>query len=330
MKHVRWGIIGCGDVTEVKSGPAFAKAERSSLVAVMRRDGAKAEDYARRHGVAKWYDDAEALINDPDVDAVYVATPPSSHKEYVLKCAAAGKPVLVEKPMGLTEVECQEMADACADAAVPLYVAFYRRALPRFLKVKALVENGAIGTVRSVVVEQFELLPDDPKSARGWRVELKVAGGGLFVDMGVHAVDFLSYLFGDIVSVSGSADNQGGAYLAEDTVTAALRFSSGVQAVGTWCFCAGRAFEQTRIIGDKGEIAFSFFENNPVLLRTGQGEESFEIAHPDHVHQPLIQQIVDELTGQGTCLAKAEIGVQAGRVVDTLVGPYLAHQKKDQ
>lgn len=330
MKHVRWGIIGCGDVTEVKSGPAFAKAERSSLVAVMRRDGAKAEDYARRHGVAKWYDDAEALINDPDVDAVYVATPPSSHKEYVLKCAAAGKPVLVEKPMGLTEVECQEMADACADAAVPLYVAFYRRALPRFLKVKALVESGAIGTVRSVVVEQFEPLPDDPKSARGWRVEPKVAGGGLFVDMGVHAVDFLSYLFGDIVSVSGSADNQGGAYLAEDTVTTALRFSSGVQAVGTWCFCAGRAFEQTRIIGDKGEIAFSFFENAPVILRTGQGVESFEIAHPDHVHQPLIQQIVDELTGQGTCIAKAEIGVQAGRVVDTLVGPYLAHQKKDQ
>src|SRR5213592_2609043 len=96
---VRWGIIGCGDVTEVKSGPGFQKAERSSLVAVMRRNGALAADYSRRHGVPKWYDDADALIADPEVDVVYVATPPSSHMDYALRVARAGKPVYVEKPM---------------------------------------------------------------------------------------------------------------------------------------------------------------------------------------------------------------------------------------
>src|SRR5258706_10250264 len=94
-KVIRWGIIGCGDVTEVKSGPALQRATGSALVAVMRRDRAKAEDYARRHGVARAYDDGAALIEDPDVDAVYVATPPSSHLDYALAAAKAGEPVYV-------------------------------------------------------------------------------------------------------------------------------------------------------------------------------------------------------------------------------------------
>lgn len=136
MKEIRWGIIGCGDVTEVKSGPAFQRADGSSLVAVMRRSGDLAKDYARRHGVARWYENAEALINDPGVDAIYIATPPAFHKEYTLLSAAAGKPVYVEKPMALNFEECQEMIQACRSARVPLFVAYYRRALARFLKIK--------------------------------------------------------------------------------------------------------------------------------------------------------------------------------------------------
>ena len=132
MKTIRWGIIGCGDVTEVKSGPALQKADHSALVAVMRRNGQLAEDFARRHGVPQWYDDAAALIHDPAVDAVYIATPPSSHKEYTLMSAAAGKPVYVEKPMARNTAECQAMIAACHKANVPLFVAYYRRALARF------------------------------------------------------------------------------------------------------------------------------------------------------------------------------------------------------
>ena len=136
MRTIRWGIIGCGDVTEVKSGPGFQKAQHSSLVAVMRRTGELARDYARRHGVPRWYDNAEALIDDPDVDAVYIATPPAYHKEYALLSAQAGKPVYVEKPMALNFEECQMMIEVCRAAGVPLFVAYYRRALSRFLKVR--------------------------------------------------------------------------------------------------------------------------------------------------------------------------------------------------
>ena len=156
MDQVRWGIIGCGSVTEVKSGPALYKAEGSSLVAVMRRQGALAEAYARRHGVPCWYDDAQALIDDPSVNAVYVATPPSTHCEYTQRAAQAGKPVYVEKPMARTHAECQAMIAACREAGVPLFVAYYRRMLPRFRKIKALIDEGAIGEVRTVSVTLYQ------------------------------------------------------------------------------------------------------------------------------------------------------------------------------
>src|SRR3954454_8380540 len=143
--QIGWGIIGCGDVTEVKSGPAFNQIENSRLVAVMRRDGEKARDYAARHGVPFWSGDADEVIHHPEVNAVYVATPPGSHLEYALKVCAAGKPAYVEKPMARNASECAAMVEAFEHAGLPLFVAYYRRALPRFLKVKELIESGRIG-----------------------------------------------------------------------------------------------------------------------------------------------------------------------------------------
>ena len=191
MRDIRWGIIGCGAVTEVKSGPGLQKAERSRLVAVMRRNASLAEDYARRHGVPRWYSDARDLLADPEVDAVYVATPPSTHREYARLAAAAGKPVYVEKPMARTHAECLEMIAACREAGVALYVAYYRRAQPRFLKVRDLLAAGAIGAPRSVTVTLHQ--PPPAPVARPedlpWRVRPEISGGGLFVDLGSHTLD---------------------------------------------------------------------------------------------------------------------------------------------
>ena len=105
-KEIAWGIIGVGDVCEIKSGPAFNSIEGSKLVAVMRRNAALAQDYAQRHSVPKWYDDADALINDPEINAIYIATPPDTHQFYTLKAAKAHKIVYVEKPMARNYKEC--------------------------------------------------------------------------------------------------------------------------------------------------------------------------------------------------------------------------------
>ncbi|HEY4694005.1 MAG TPA: Gfo/Idh/MocA family oxidoreductase [Bellilinea sp.] len=322
MNVVRWGIIGCGDVTEVKSGPALQKADGSQLVAVMRRNGALAQDYARRHGVPRWYDDAQQLIDDPEVDAVYIATPPHMHKEYTLAVARAGKPAYVEKPMALDTAECQQMIDACRSAGVPLFVAYYRRALPRFVKIKEILDSGGLGEIRYVQITLTQ--PAKPVSAGNlpWRVQPETAGGGLFVDLASHTLDFLDYVLGPITNAQGIARNQGGAYPAEDIVSGSFEFASGVVGNGLWSFNSFASTDQVVISGDRGKLSFATFENEPVVLETEKGSQSFDIPQPPHVQQHLIQQVVDELLGRGCCVSTGENGLRTTRVMETLLSDY--------
>ena len=256
MDEVRWGIIGCGDVCEVKSGPAFYKTTESKLVAVMRRNGELAKDFAERHGVPKWYDDGQQLIDDSDVNMVYVATPPSTHKEYTLAAARAGKPVYVEKPMAMNHGECEEMIAACDDAGVPLFVAYYRRGHARFRKVKELIDSNAIGSPRLVNVRLNSKISERDKNpeTRQWRVIPEIAGGGVYCDLACHTLDILQFFFGPIQKVMGFATNQGGFYEAEDTVTGTFLFENGTQGVGAWCFVTGDGQDIIEIIGSEGKL----------------------------------------------------------------------------
>jgi predicted dehydrogenase len=325
MRTIRWGIIGCGDVTEIKSGPALYKAARSELVAVMRRNGTLAADFARRHGVARWHDDADAVIRAPDIDAVYVATAPDTHREYVLRCAAAGKPVLVEKPMAMDRGQCDEMIAACAKAGTPLWVAYYRRALPRFLAVRDLVQGGAIGTVRMVSSRQFQTLraPEDMNpGSPPWRIDAARSGGGLFVDMVSHTLDFLDYLFGPIEDARAFAGNQAGTYGAEDVVTATYRFATGVIGSGAFCYAADRDEEWNEIVGTQGRIRFSTTRPVPIRIERADAVEAIPVDDPPHVHQPLIQTIVDELNGQGTCASTGVSGARTTGVIDEVLREY--------
>jgi predicted dehydrogenase len=324
MDEVCWGIIGCGNVTEVKSGPGLQKAKGSSLVAVMRRNGERAEDYARRHNVPKWYDHAQALIDDPEVNAVYVATPPASHEEYTVLCAQSGKPVYVEKPMARNHAECQVMIRACKEAGVPLYVAYYRRALPRFLKVKELVESGAIGEVRFVSVTLYQRPPEggyDPQNLP-WRVVPEIAGAGFYLDLASHTLDYLDYVLGPIRSVQGYAANQGGYYQAEDVVTGSYVYESGVQGVGTWCFTAFKNLDVNEVVGSKGRVRFSSFGTEPVVWETAEELTEFPIPNPAHVQQPLIQTVVNDLLGVGTCPSTGESAARTSWVMDRMLEGY--------
>lgn len=321
MRTIRWGIIGCGAVTEVKSGPALQQADHSALVAVMRRSGDLARDYALRHGVPRWYDNAEALIHDPEVDAVYVATPPSSHRTYTLLCARAGKPVYVEKPMGLNHGECMEMLRACTEAGVPLLVAYYRRALPRLLTVKELIDAGAIGEVRFVTTTLYKPLArneSDPGSLP-WRVLPEISGGGHFVDVGSHMLDFMDFVLGPITEATAFAGNQARCYPAEDLVTGAFRFASGVQGTGTWCFTGFTRCDQTEIVGSHGKISYAAFDPTPVVLTTNDGVKEFYTAHPPHIQQPLIQTVVNELNGIGRCPSSGDSAARTSWVMDEML-----------
>lgn len=321
---VKWGIIGVGDVCEVKSAPAMQLIEGSELVAVMRRNATKAEDYARRHGVPRWYDQASDLVNDPEVNAVYIATPPYAHAELTALVAAAGKPVYVEKPMARTVAECDEMLAACRTADVPLYVAYYRRSLPNFLRLKQLIDEGVIGEVRLVQIELYQQpQPDVVAQTEGnWRIDPKTSGGGYFFDLASHQFDYLDYLFGPISSVSGAAANQAGLYAAADVVTCQFNFASGVQGVGSWCFTIAETAEKDRltIIGTEGQLSIPFFGAPEILLERSATEgikrEAFTL--PRHIQQPLIQTVVDDLLGKGNCPSTGESALRTNAVLEEI------------
>ncbi len=322
MDTVRWGIIGVGDVTERKSGPGFQQADRSELVAVMRRDGGKAAEYARRHQVPRWYDDADQLINDPEVDAVYVATPPDSHADYTVRAAAAGKPVYVEKPMARTAQECLRMIDACDASGVPLFVAYYRRAMPRFHTIKDLLDSGRIGQVRSVSVRNQQAAQLPAGATLPWRVRPEISGGGLFVDLGSHALDVLDWMFGPITSCSGVAVNRGSAYPAEDLVTAVFSFDSGVEGVGLWNYDAADHIDEIEVIGSAGTLRSSCFGQEPVRITTRDGEDRVEAPYPEIVQLPLIQKVVDSLTGRGESPSTGRSALRTAQVIDELLAGY--------
>jgi predicted dehydrogenase len=281
----------------------------------MRRDGAKAADYARRHGVPRVHATAAAVVEDPEVDAVYVATPPSSHLELALLAAAAGKPCLVEKPMARTHAECLRMVEAFEAKQVPLFVAYYRRALPRFLEARRLLQSGAVGRPTSAHAFHYSrLLTGD--DARVWRVDPDIAGAGLFLDLASHAFDLLDFLLGPIVEAAGVATNTGGTYRAEDLVSACFRFESGIAGTGAWNFNADRAADGIVVTGTEGELHMPVFTDGPLVLRSAAGEQVRPFRNPPHVHQPLVQTIVDELIGLGKCESPGRTGARASWVMD--------------
>ncbi len=338
MKTIRWGMIGCGAVAETKAGPGLYKARNSALLAVTDRKPARAADFARRHGVPRWHDHADAIIGAPDIDAVYVATVTDSHHDLVMRCAAAGKPVLVEKPMAMNTAQCLEMISACERAKVPLWVAYYRRALPRFAAVRDLIASGAIGDVRMVISRHFHRIPP-PEEMRGpfwgWRLDPAHSGGGIFFEAVGHTLDILDYILGPIESVRTFADNQAGAYPAEDVVTAAYRFASGAYGSGAWCFTTDWDDEYNEIVGAAGRIRFSTFPPlsppagrppAPIRLLRGDTVEEMPVLDPPYVHQPLIQSIVDEMNGQGRCPSTPESALRTARVLEESLAEFRARQ----
>lgn len=325
--QINWGFIGCGEVTEKKSGPAFNEVPGSHIVAVMSRNIDKAKSYAERHGIKKWYTDAQALIDDPEINAIYIATPPSSHATYAIMAMHAGKPAYVEKPLAASYDDCARIFHVSKVTGVPCYVAYYRRYLPYFNRVKELIRNGEVGKVINVQIRfscpPRELDYNSPEELP-WRLVPDIAGGGYFYDLAPHQIDILQDIFGIITHARGYSDNRGGLYKAEDTVSACFSFQDGLPGSGSWCFVGHDSAKEDRIeiIGDKGSLLFSVFNYQPIRLINSKGKQEIEVPNPKYVQQPLIQNIVETLQGTADCKCTVESAMSVNWVMDHILGKF--------
>lgn len=295
-KTIKWGIIGCGNVTEVKSGPAYQMTAGFELVAVMRRNLDLAKDYANRHNVPRYYNDANKLINDPEVDAVYIATPPDTHHYYALKVAKANKPCCIEKPMAPSYKECSEITNAFEAKGLPLFVAYYRRSLPRFNKVKSLLDEKAIGDVRHISWYLSRTPSDlDTSGEYNWRTDAKIAPAGYFDDLASHGLDLFVYLLGDIKEAKGISSNQQQLYTAKDIISASWKHENGVFGSGMWSFGVYKREDKVRIVGSDGELSFSVFGEEPIEVITSDKNEQIFIENPKHIQQHHVENMKQSL-----------------------------------
>lgn len=319
-QNINWGIIGCGDVTEVKSGPAFNKVPQSTLVAVMRRNAAKAKDYAERHGVSKWYSDASALINDPGVNAIYVATPPLNHEEYTVEALRAGKPVYVEKPMALNASAAERMLKVSQETGGKLTVAHYRRQQPLFLKIKSFLDENVLGDVRFVNLQFYQ--PHNTnvvaKTEENWRINPAVSGGGLFYDLAPHQLDLLLYFLGEPLTTNGMSLNASQLYTADDTVSGQVLFKNNILFNGAWAFTVSEKKDLCEIVGTKGSLRFSVFDQQPLVLIKEGKETRFEFDKLQHVQQPMIQKVVEYFLGHSPNPCSAEEGLIVMKMMEAM------------
>lgn len=305
---IQWGFIGCGDVVEKKSGKPFWVDGKSTVTAVMTRSLDKAKDFATRYNIPDYYDDGAALIANPEVNAIYIATPPSTHMMYAKMALEAGKPVYVEKPMGCTVAECEEVVALAEEKGLPLFVAFYRRALPYYLAIKKLLDDGELGNIHSVSVRHYQ--PPQPPCVP-WQRDPDISGGGLFHETCCHTIDIMDLFFGPLASFEGLSKNIRNLTPSPDTVTAHFTFENGMVGAGLWSFDAGVHTEEVQIIGEKGTLTFHIFGDTYDITVDGVHRHE-QIKHPAFIQESMVHNVIDSLLGLAT---PASTGVSALRTV---------------
>lgn len=317
---IRWGVIGLGKVTELKSVPAYLKTEGFRISAVMARQLSKAKNFANKHQIPLYFDNADTLIQHPEVDAIYIATPPDSHLHYALKVAQAGKPCCIEKPLATHYQAALQINQAFEQAKQPLFVAYYRRSLPRFAQIQQWLTQQEIGQVRQInwlltkTPSPLDLSGDD-----NWRTDATIAPGGYFDDLASHGLNLFCQWFGNIENVNAIADNQMGLYTAKDAISASWQHQSGVIGSGVWNFGCDRRDDKVEIFGEKGKISFSVFADNPIQLSNERGELNMVIDNPENIQLYHCKNMQRHLTGQLTHPSMGTDAVHTNFVLEQMI-----------
>lgn len=322
MEQIKWGLIGCGKVVENKSGPAFNTANNSLIYAVMRRKLTKAKESAEKLGAEKYYDNIDDLLADDEINAVYIATPPGLHLEQAIKCCKAKKPTYIEKPFARNYKEALQITKMFEDAGVPLYVAHYRRALPKFIKIKEILQSGKIGTLCEA---DFRLNRkyNYEEIHNTWLYNTELSGGGKFYDIAPHSIDIMVYLLGKFTQINGIATNNNKEYSVEDMVVMSFKTDRGIVGTANFNSLALDKKDHMIIYGTKGKIEFSMHGNDSIIITTDSGEEKIELNNPKIIQENMVENVVNSLlTGEHLNICLAKEALETYRIMDIVLEKY--------
>ena len=312
LKEIKWGFIGCGKVVQDKSGIAFNTVPDSSIFAIMRRNLEDAHTSANLFNAQYWFDNINDLLAS-GINAVYIATPPGLHYKQAMACCDAGKPVYIEKPFARNYTEAYSITEAFRKREVPLYVGHYRRALPRFIKIKQILDENQIGKVCSV---DFKLN----------RIFSKQEA----LNIAAHTLDIIAFLFGDINEINGFAVNNGTECPLEDTVV--LSFQTKKRIIGTACFnCISNEKSDRMIVkGTKGSLEFSIHGRHDIVVNNyvSNSIDIIEIKDPKVIEEPMIKSVVDDLLKRGDCPCTGEDALSTYLAIDKVLDNFY-HGRND-
>lgn len=322
MSEIKWGFIGCGKVVEKKSGPAFNTANNSSIYAVMRRNLENAKNSAKKLGAKKWYDNIEDLLNDDNVNAVYIATPPGLHLEQAIKCCQARKATYIEKTFARNYKEALEIVEMFEKSDTPLYIAHYRRAMPKFIKIKHLLDEGIIGKICEVDFRLNRKYNKD-EILNSWLYDTELSGGGKFYDIAPHSIDIMVYLFGNFTKINGIASNNNKEYKVEDVVVMSFETEKGIIGTANFNSIALDKKDKMSIYGTKGTMEFSIHGEDDIIIKCETGEEHLHFINPTIIQESMVHEVVDSIiTGKhlNTCYGREAL--ETYRIIDNVLNDY--------
>lgn len=319
-RRIGWGLIGCGDIARRRVAPALRDLETCDLVAVNRGRSDLAADFAREFGARRWYADWRELLQDPEIDAVYIATPVDLHAAQTIAAAEAGKHVLCEKPMAMTAAECDRMLAACDANGVRLGIAYYRHFYPVIKRIKELLADGEIGSPVLAQINAFEMFNPPPDGDRYWLLEPERSGGGPLMDFGCHRIEVLLNLLGPLAAAASLNTSVSFKRPVEDTSLATFRFASGAVAALAVTHAAWESTDTLDLYGSRGSFHIASLNRGELLIRTAAGERTE--SHPPHpnIHQPSIADFVAALLEGRSPMVDGQIGREVARIEDLLYG----------
>lgn len=328
LSEIKWGFIGCGKVVEQKSGLAFNEVPNSCVYSIMRRNIESARKSSQKFSAPNWFDNIDDLLSS-DIDAVYIATPPGLHYEQAIKCCDAGKPIYIEKPIARNYNEAKAIVEAFDKKNIPLFVGHYRRALPRFQKIKQLLAENCIGNVCSVNFFLNRIF-SQKEADTTWLYNPILSGGGKFFDIAAHTIDIIIYLFGDIKEICGFATNNGTICPLENNVV--FSFSTSKKIIGSANFncISNKKNDRMIVIGTKGTLEFSIHGCYDIVINDYNSNKTtiLEIPDPKIVEAPMIRTVVDSLLNRGNCPCLGRDALSTYWAIDEILTGYY-HGRND-